>query len=134
MSNALPLSIPKGTKDDKVWSVMHADEGETVHETFNKRFDAMFGEDCLDSMGRLQHIRTGKQGLGLVCSYLSKINWADGFPLDIVEIKLQRLVKELKIIRYVDVFFSILSNLTDKSLVKPKVRSDHLAVLPPLPS
>ncbi|KAG6883266.1 hypothetical protein C0992_009256, partial [Termitomyces sp. T32_za158] len=56
----------------------------------------MFGEDCRDSCGRLEHVRRGKLGLGLICSYLSKINWADGFPLDLVEVKLERLIAELK--------------------------------------
>lgn len=75
---------------------MNAAEGDTTHETFNERFDAMFGEDCRNSVGRLQYIRRGKRGLGLVCSYLSSIDWADNIPLDIVEIKLQRLLAELK--------------------------------------
>jgi hypothetical protein len=101
LSNALPLSIQQGTKDDKIWSVMHADERDTAHETFNRRFDALFGEDCRDASGRLLHIRRGKLGLGLVTSYLSKIDWAHGFPLDLVEIKLQRLLTELKELQYV---------------------------------
>jgi hypothetical protein len=96
LSNSLPLSIPKGTKDGKIWSVMHATEGETAHETFNKRFDALFAEDCRNSDGRLLHIRQGKFGLGLICSYLAKINWAADFPLDLVEIKLLRLITELR--------------------------------------
>ena len=32
--------------DDKIWAVMNSDNGEMPHETFNKRFDAMFSEDC----------------------------------------------------------------------------------------
>jgi hypothetical protein len=108
LSNSLPQSstIPVGTKEDKIWTVMHSEEGEKAHETFNRRFDAMFGEDCRDTAGRLQHVRRGKLGLGNVCAYLSKIDWADNFPLDIVEIKLQRLVAELQHHQYVlQVFF-----------------------------
>jgi hypothetical protein len=74
----------------------------TAHETFNK-FDAMFGDDCGNSVGRLQYIRRGKHGLGLVCSYLSSVDWADDFSLDIVEIKLQRLLAELEQFWYVTV-------------------------------
>jgi hypothetical protein len=37
--------------------------------------------------------------MGLASSYLSKIDWAHGFPLDIVEIKLRRLLTELKSVR-----------------------------------
>ena len=64
-------------------------------ETFNRRFDALFGEDCRDLHGRLHHICQGKLGMGLVVLYLSKINWAD-FPLDLVELKLQCLIAELQ--------------------------------------
>jgi len=98
-SNCLPLSIQQGSKNDKIWSVLNADAGETAHETFNKRFDALFAEDCRDSAGRLHHIRRGKLGMGFVCSYLSQIDWDDGFPLDLVEIKLKRLAEELKVLR-----------------------------------
>ena len=90
LSNGLPSSIQTGTKEDKIWRVKNADGGDTAHETFNKRFNAIFGEDCCDSSGCLLHIRKGKHGLGLICSYLSQIDWVvDDFPLDIVEIKLQ---------------------------------------------
>lgn len=86
---------------------MNANGGDTAHEMFNKRFDAIFGEDCHDSSGHLLHIHKGKHGLGLICLYLSQIDWVvDDFLLDIVEIKLQRLLSELKIIRYA-FFFSI---------------------------
>ena len=96
LSHSLSDSVPKGSKDDKIWSVMNTEEGDTPHETFNRRFDALFGEDCRDPDGHLHHIRQGKLGMGLITSYLSKINWAIGFPLDLVELKMQRLVAELK--------------------------------------
>jgi hypothetical protein len=83
---------------------MNNAEGDTPHETFNRRFDAIFAEDCRDSDGRLHYVRQGKLGMGLV-SYLSKINWTTGFPLDLVELKLQRLVTELKILQYVPDFY-----------------------------
>ncbi|KAG6901321.1 hypothetical protein C0995_013613 [Termitomyces sp. Mi166 len=101
LSSDLPLSVKQGSKSDKIWTVMNAGEGETLHETFNRHFDAMFGEDCRDSNGHLGYVRKGKLGLGLVCLYLSKIDWAVNFPLDLVEIKLQRLVSELKYLQYI---------------------------------
>ena len=101
LSNFLPQSIPLATKEDKTWTVLRTEECETAHETFNRRFDAMFGEDCRDTAGRLQHICRGKLGLGSVCAYLLKIDWEDNFPLDIVEIKLQRLIAELQHHQYV---------------------------------
>lgn len=95
LSNGLPSSVPNGSKEDKIWAVMNSDDGETPHETFNKRFDAMFGEDCRDLHGRLHHVRRGKLGIGLVCSYLTNLDWTD-IPLDLAEIKLRRLLVELK--------------------------------------
>jgi hypothetical protein len=110
LANALPLSVPNGSKDDKIWAVMNSDDGETPHETFNKRFDAMFGEDCRDVHGRLHHIHRGKIGMGLVCSYLTNLDWTD-FPLDLAEIKLQRLLAELKQLQCVfNPFLSLYAN------------------------
>ena len=99
LSNTLSDAVPKGSKDNKIWSVLNTKEGDIPHETFNHQFDALFGEDCHDSSGRLLHVRQGKLGMGLVISYLSKIDWATGFPLDLVELKLQRLVTELKVLQ-----------------------------------
>lgn len=96
LSNLLPLSIPQGTKGGKIWTVMKVDERDTPHETFNMWFNALFGEDCRDSGGRLHHITRGMFGIGCICSYLAKIDWSDHFPLDLVEIKLQRLITELR--------------------------------------
>jgi hypothetical protein len=113
LANGLPLSVPNGSKEDKIWTVMNSDDGETPHETFNKRFDAMFGEDCRDLQGRLHHVRRGKLGMGLVCSYLTKLDWTD-FPLDLAEIKLRRLLVELKQLQCVSNLFP--SPYTDELL------------------
>src|SRR5258708_19110569 len=101
LSSTLSDAVPKGSKDNKIWSVFNTKERDIPHETFNHRFDALFGVDCRDSRGRLLHVRQGKLGIGLVISYLSKIDWAAGFPLDLVELKLQRLVTELKVLQCV---------------------------------
>jgi hypothetical protein len=102
LSNALPPSVPKGTTKDKIWTVFHRPECENPFETFNKRFDALFAEDCRDSTGHLHYIRSGKSGMGIVCSYLKKINWAE-LPLNLVETKLERLNTELSHIMYVPI-------------------------------
>lgn len=95
LSASLSDGVPKGSKDDKIWAIMNTKEGDTPHETFNRRFDVLFGEDCRDSHGRLHYVRQGKFGMGLVISYLSKVDWTD-FPLDLVELKLRRLIAELQ--------------------------------------
>jgi hypothetical protein len=103
MSSTLSDAVTKGSKEDKIWSVMNSQEGEVPYETFNRRFDALFGEDCRDFHGRLHHVRQGKLGMGIVVSYLSKIDWSD-FPLDLVELKLRCLVKELQHLQCVPKF------------------------------
>jgi hypothetical protein len=100
LSCTLADSIPKGSKDNKIWAVMNTSECNTPFETFNKCFNALFGEDCRNADGCLQHICQGKLGMSLVVLYLSKLNWTD-FLLDLVEIKLQRVVTELKHLQYV---------------------------------
>jgi hypothetical protein len=66
--------------------------------------------------------------MGLVVSYLSKINW-NGFPLDLVELKLQRLVTELKM-SPVCIRLQILAIHTDNFIrredVSRPVRSSNL--------
>ena len=99
--NSLLDSVPKGSKDDKIYSVMNTKEHDTPHKTFNWQFDALFAEDCCDSNGHLHFVCQGKLGMGLVVSYLLKINWTIGFPLDLVELKLQCLITELKGLQYV---------------------------------
>ena len=74
-------------------------DSEDAFETFNQCFDVMVGEDCHDPIGQLQHIHWGKLGMGVVCSYLSNIDWVKGFPLDLVEIKLQWLMTELEFLQ-----------------------------------
>jgi hypothetical protein len=103
LSLSLADTVPKGPKNDKIWSVLNAEEHDSPHETFNSCFDALFTKDCRNADGRLHHIRQGKLGMGLVVSYISKINWAD-FPLDIVDLKLQWLIAELKHLQYVFTF------------------------------
>ena len=88
LSSSLSDAVLRGSKDDKIWSVMNIKEGDILHETFNCQFDALFEEDCCDPGGHLHHIYQGKLGMGLITSYLSKINWTKDFPWDLMELKL----------------------------------------------
>ena len=110
LASGLLSSMPNGFKEDKIWAVINSDDGKTPHETFNKWFDAMFDEDCYDLHGHLHHIHHGKLGMGLVCSYLTRLNWTD-FPLDLVKLKLQCLLVELKQLQCVsNSFLSLYTN------------------------
>ena len=46
--------------------------------------------------------------MGLVCTYVKKIDWSLDWPLDLVEVKLQRLNTELLHIMYVSITFLLL--------------------------
>jgi hypothetical protein len=76
---------------------MTSDEGEDTWQTFNKRFDALFAEDCRDGQGRLHHIRCGEFGMDKVVQYLSTLD-INLLPFDLVAKKLDRLEAELEIL------------------------------------
>ena len=94
LSKGLPQSIPVATKEDKIYTVMSSPEGEDEWQTFNRRFDAMFGEDCRDKEGRLHHIRRGLHGMAKVSAYLEKLDVVS-MPLELMALKLVRLNKEI---------------------------------------
>lgn len=63
MSKSLPQTVPESTKEGKLYEVMTTMNGDSHWETFNRRFDNLFGEHCRDKNGRLYHLRRGKYGL-----------------------------------------------------------------------
>ena len=95
LSISLSNAVLKRSKNDKIWFIMNSGKGDTPHENFNCHFNALFGKDCHDSHGCLHHVCQSKLGMGLMVSYLLKIDWTD-FPLDLVELKLQCLVVKLQ--------------------------------------
>jgi hypothetical protein len=54
-SDALSDSVPKGSKDNNIWSAMNAKKCDTPHGTFNQRFDAIIR---LDVLGAGKHTKT----------------------------------------------------------------------------
>lgn len=95
--SALPETIPEATKDDIIYTAMKAN-GDTPFETFNRRMDAIIGEDLRDEQGRLRYLRRGRHGLKAVCAYLERIMDSDqpGMQYALMDIKLERLIAELK--------------------------------------
>ena len=91
------INIPIGNKRSKIYLVMTSDEGEDTWQTFNKRFDALFAEDCHDGQGQLHHIRCGEFGMDKVVQYLSTLD-INLLPLDLVAKKLDQLEAELEIL------------------------------------
>lgn len=68
----LPDTIPEAEKDDVIYTAMKK-TGESPFATFNRRMDAIIGEDTRDNAGRLQHIRRGRLGLKAVCAYFERV-------------------------------------------------------------
>ncbi|KAH9019427.1 hypothetical protein EDB85DRAFT_1892558 [Lactarius pseudohatsudake] len=96
----LPSSVPEGRRDGKLYRVMTNDSyrGETAWETFNKRMDAIFGEDCRNAEGRLENVCRGRFGIDIVTKYLTITIDQSGIKAFHVPmmIKLERLKTELE--------------------------------------
>lgn len=99
-SKRLPAEIQEATKDDKIYTVMTKVKGDTPWETFNRRFDILFSEDCRDGNGRLHHIRRGRHGMNVVAAYLSRVVNEDQLKgvYDLAALKLTRLRDELRVL------------------------------------
>jgi hypothetical protein len=91
------ISIPIGNNRSKIHLVMTGNEGEDTWQTFNKRFDGLFAEDCRDGQGQLHHICRGEFGMDMVVQYLSTLD-INLLPLDLVAKNLDWLEAELEII------------------------------------
>lgn len=92
----LPLSLPAATCEDKIYTVFKRVTGESEWETFNRRFDLVFGDELRDENGRLQYFRRGEHGMDLVCKYLEAIKPSDALLWELASIKLTRLLNEME--------------------------------------
>lgn len=98
----LPSSVPEGKREGKLYRVLTNDSyrGETPWETFNKRMDATFGEDCRNAEGRLENVCRGRFGMDIVAKYLHIAIDQPGakvFHIPMM-LKLERIRDELKIL------------------------------------
>jgi hypothetical protein len=93
----LPYSVKEAEKSSKLRSVFTGPEGESVLFTFNRRFDAVFAEDCGDGYGRLPCVERGPHGMDLVTEYLQGLvpTLASISLGPVMFIKLERLQDEL---------------------------------------
>ena len=69
-------------------------------ETFNKRFDATFGEDCQNAEGCLENVCRGRFGMDIVTKYLHiaiDMPKAQAFHAPMM-LKLERMRVELEIL------------------------------------
>src|ERR1700678_323742 len=104
LSDSLPSTVGIATRDDKIYTTLvKINEGE-IHMTFNRIFDILFKEDndCRVD-GRLRYLLRGKYGMDKLCAYLNDIDWMEpNLPLDLVKLKLDRLIEELTFLTFVN--------------------------------
>jgi hypothetical protein len=102
LTKNLPSSVPEGTRKGKLYRVLTNDNyrGETPWETFNKRMDTTFGEDCRNAEGHLENMCRGRFGMDIVTKYLHIAidqPGAKAFHIPMM-LKLEGLRDELKIL------------------------------------
>lgn len=101
----LHSDIPLATQDGRIWAIMTGPLRDSNWETFNHRFDCLYGEDMRDThTGRLPNIERGKYGLDAVVNYLRIAVSQSNMLHKPMMIKLDRLHSELQKITYVCVF------------------------------
>ena len=106
LCDGLPSSIPLASQDDHIYHVMTTVNGDDAWQTFNRRFDLLFGDDLRNVEGRLLHIRRGKYGMDVVCIYLRSIDLeTPGLFHDLMALKLTRVIEE--IIHLMSVVFTV---------------------------
>lgn len=80
------IKIPEN--DDERW------------EVFNRRMDALFGDDQHDKKtGRMLHVLQGQHGMDLVLRYLNDEVKAGLLPWDLAKIKVTWLIDEIMAIK-----------------------------------
>jgi hypothetical protein len=100
LCQGLPKTVPIAEKDDKIYHVITNVNEDDPWQSFNRKFDLLFGEDCRDGKGHFQNIRRGRYGMGAVCMYLKGVNTEEPwFLADLAIIKLERICKELEVIK-----------------------------------
>ncbi|KAJ7475597.1 hypothetical protein B0H11DRAFT_2427266 [Mycena galericulata] len=99
---ALPKSVLKGSKEDRIPYVLNNVQGldtgdDAKASTFIRRMDLLFGTGVRDENGRMIHIRRGPWGVPLVIQYFRKIDWQpDGISLVAATLKFTQLLDEMK--------------------------------------
>jgi hypothetical protein len=106
LSLKLLETVPVAQKDGEIYRIITQVDGEGPWQTFNRRLDILFGEDCRDEQGNLKNIERGKYGLGAVCKYLNTVDVnASWFLAAPAVAKLQQIHNALAKLLYVLYWF-----------------------------
>lgn len=133
LCNGLPASVPQGVRNGRVklllWDAAVPTNSEEAWEKFNSAFDALYGEDCRDpKTNRLPNISRGRFGMDLVCSYIRNFAAVEGMYLNLMVIKVDRLINEVAYLKYT-VFVQITSISTHSvAFILVNIRQIHLSL------
>jgi hypothetical protein len=98
----LPSTVPVATKDDRIVEVFTnipvSDNPAEDWETFNRRMDALFGNELRDSNGRLLNVKRGTFGIDLILKYFDDVVTKGTLNWDLTAIKVDRLIAKLQIL------------------------------------
>lgn len=102
LSENLPDSVPLATKESKIFTAFSLPDGENEYHIFNRRFDAAFGKDTVNTDGSLKYMARGEFGMNKVAKYLDSLKDPPGslasLPLDMMMLKFDRVLKGLLIV------------------------------------
>jgi hypothetical protein len=102
--SALPSSVPCATEDGRITTVFtnvpESQDPDNQWPVFDRRMDTLFGED-LHVNGCLLNVTRGPFGMDMVIQYAAKAVQAGNLLWEPVKIKLDRLLAEVRYLRYV---------------------------------
>ena len=106
---AIPTSVAVATKKDAIFTLFEkipipqGGSASAHFEVFNRRMDLLFGEDVRDkATQRLLNVKRGPQGMDLVFKYINEATDTGCLVWDIAQIKVDRLIKEIEKLWYVN--------------------------------
>jgi hypothetical protein len=101
----LPSSIALATHNDRISTVFTnipvPKETDDHWMVFNRRLDALFGEDLRNADGRLPNVLRGPFGMDMVVQYIEDVVAAGHLLWEPTKPKLERLISEMQAIMYV---------------------------------
>lgn len=87
----LPPSIPEGERKGAIHQVLNNIHTANGWESFNTKFDTLFGVSTINADGTLKNLTRGPKGAGLVMRALEHFLSQEGMP-DIAWLKVDRLI------------------------------------------
>jgi hypothetical protein len=99
----LRSSVPSATEDGRIATVFanipESEDPDDQWPVFNCRMDALFDEDLREN-GRLLNVKKGPFGMDMVVQYAANAVRAGNLLWELAKIKLDRLLAEVRYLRY----------------------------------